>query len=101
MSHCKNCVHKDTEQCPMWVGPEMGFMERNTSGQYRHLTGCFYPVMLRLVFDLAKSIDGAAQSVQKTRNDISNGFLAIAKNPEILDPKMLNQLLEKGKVDEN
>lgn len=72
----------------------MGFAEKNSvTHELRMIEGCFYQVALRFMFDFAKTIDGAAASVQSTRNEIARGFSQLAGVTQSLPPPTAGQIL--------
>lgn len=76
---CENCDAPKGKPCPRWVSAEMGFMLKNdATSEFKPLTGCFYKVMLQMMYEVARSVNGAARAVESSRNVIAEGFIRVA-----------------------
>lgn len=75
---CENCDAPKGKPCPRWVSSEMGFMLKNdVTSEFKPLTGCFYQVMLQMMFEVARSVNSAARAVESSRNIIAEGFIKV------------------------
>lgn len=101
---CKNCDSPKGKQCPRWVDETWGFLEKNVStGEQRFMVGCFYEVSLRMMMDVARSMNSAAAASESARNavdgvssTINAGFSGVAHMLRIADQMTPNLMIENA-----
>lgn len=80
VKRCENCDAPKGKPCPRWVDESWGFFEKDiASGEQRLITGCFYHVSLRMMYEYARSMNSAASAVESTRNVMATGFAGVAR----------------------
>lgn len=93
MKRCKNCDAPKGKSCPRWVDETWGFMEKNiATGEQRFMTGCYYEVSLRMLMEVARSMNSAAAAAESARNavdkaadNINAGFAGVAHVLSVAD----------------
>lgn len=78
---CERCPHRFSETgCPAWIGPENGFMERqDATGAERLVTGCFYPIVIRLMQHVIQAANRPAAAMNSWRNEMVEGIGKVAR----------------------
>lgn len=71
---CQCKTDKQKAKCQWWIGPEMGILEKNGSGEQRVATGCFPEVLIRWMGFVCKTNASAAAAVEDHRNHLVIGL---------------------------
>lgn len=97
---CASCWRKGIPLgCPCWVEPLDGFMEQDSAGTQRLVTGCMYQVLPRMIVHTVKAAHHAAASGDKSANESAKVVEVVAR---VLSKATqdYNQLrLTSGKID--
>lgn len=53
-------------------------MKNVVTGEVKMVSGCYYDIIVPLLFELCRSMNSAAAAVESSRNVIAEGFIRVA-----------------------
>jgi len=73
-NRCVNCDAPKGKPCPRWRDSWDHAMKNVVTGEVKLVSGCYYDIIVPLLFELCRSMNSAAAAVESSRNVIAEGF---------------------------